>query len=301
MKRILNFGSLNIDMVYAMPHIVRAGETLSSDELSLFPGGKGLNQSVALSRAGASVYHAGKVGADGDILKNVLVKNNINCDYLSADDEKSGHAIIQVEQKGQNCIILYGGANQKIERAMIDSVLENFDSDDLLVCQNEINNMDYLINSAYERKIPIILNPSPIDNDILKCDLKKLDTIIINEIEGADFTGESEPQKICDKLISIAPNLKIVLTIGKDGVLYKDAAGFETHGIFNVKVVDTTAAGDTFLGFFTAVRFAGGTVSHALRAASAASSIAVSRRGATPSIPTMAEVEKFLLENKPIS
>lgn len=301
MKRILNFGSLNIDMVYAMPHIVRPGETLSSDELSLFPGGKGLNQSVALSRAGASVYHAGKIGADGDILKNVLVENSINCDYLSADDEKSGHAIIQVEQKGQNCIILYGGANQKIERAMIDNVLENFDSNDLLVCQNEINNMDYLINSAYERKIPIILNPSPIDKDILKCDLKKLDTIIINEIEGADFTGETEPQKICDKLISIAPNLKIVLTIGKDGVLYKDAGGFETHGIFNVKVVDTTAAGDTFLGFFTAVRFAGATVSYALRAASAASSIAVSRRGATPSIPTMAEVEKFLLENKPIS
>lgn len=300
MNRILNFGSLNIDKVYTMPHIVRPGETLSSDNLSLFCGGKGLNQSIALKRAGGNVFHAGKIGKDGDMLKSELLKNEIDITYLKETDGYSGHAIIQVERKGQNCILLFGGANKEITPEMADEVLDNFDSGDIIVCQNEINDMPLLLKKAKDRGIPVALNPSPIDESILSCDLNAISYLLVNEIEGEDFTGEKEPEKICRALLKKAPDLKIVLTIGKDGVIYCDKDNFLLHGIFDVEVVDTTAAGDTFLGFFIACVLDGNgesktqQIKKALKIASAASSIAVSKSGAAPSIPTLKEVEEFL-------
>ena len=117
MAKILNYGSLNIDYVYEVPHFVTPGETLQSKGRSIFAGGKGLNQAVALARAGGDVYHAGAVGkADGQILINVLTENKINSDFLKQRDEASGHTIIQVDDNGQNCIILYGGSNQTIQQ-----------------------------------------------------------------------------------------------------------------------------------------------------------------------------------------
>lgn len=296
MKKVLNFGSLNIDMVYKMPHIVRAGETLSSTELNHYCGGKGLNQSIAMSRCLANnssefeVYHAGMVGVDGDMLIDTLKDNNINCSYLKKGDGLSGHAIIQVEEKGQNCIILNGGTNKQITPEMIEDVLSNFDKNDLIVLQNEISNMDIIIETAYKLSIPIAINPSPIDDDILKIDLNKITYFVINEIEGNEFTNETNPDKICDKILSIAPNIKIILTLGKDGAVYKDKDNHHKHGIFQVKVVDTTAAGDTFLGYFIGSIFTGNSIEQSLKRATAASTYAVSRAGAFPSIPTIDEV-----------
>lgn len=293
MRKVLNFGSLNIDMVYKMPHIVRAGETLSSTELNHYCGGKGLNQSIALARCLGSefeVYHAGMVGSDGDMLIDTLKENNVNCSYLKKSDGLSGHAIIQVEEKGQNCIILNGGTNKKIDVAMIEQVLANFDENDIIILQNEISNMNTIIELAYNKSIPIAINPSPIDDDILKIDLSKITYFIINEIEGNEYTGLTQPVAICDKLLEIAPDIKVVLTIGKDGVVYKDSENFHTHGIYEVKVVDTTAAGDTFLGYFVGSIFTGSSIPEALKRASVASAYAVSRSGAFPSIPTIEEV-----------
>ena len=295
MNKILNFGSLNIDMVYAVDHIVRPGETLSSDSVTTFSGGKGLNQSVALSRSGAKVYHAGKIGVDGEFLKDILQNNQIDCEFLHKSNNKNGHAIIQVEKSGQNSIILFTGTNYEIDVLMVDEVLKNFDKDDFLVCQNEISNMDYMLKKATELNLRIALNPSPIDAKLLSCDLSGVEFLVINEIEGGDFTGESDPNRICEALLHKYPHMKIVLTIGKDGVLYHDAQNTYTHGIFDVKVVDTTAAGDTFLGYFVGLICNGTETQTALRYASAASSIAVSRAGAVPSIPTIDEVEAFLL------
>ncbi|MEG0692949.1 MAG: ribokinase [Oscillospiraceae bacterium] len=294
MNKILNFGSLNIDIVYSLDHIVRPGETLSSGCVNNFPGGKGLNQSVALSRSGATVYHAGKIGTDGELLKDILLSNNIVCDYLKKSDGKNGHAIIQVEKSGQNSILLFTGTNHEIDIPMIDEVLKNFDEGDFLVCQNEISNMDYILKKASELRLRIALNPSPIDEKILSCDLSGIEFLIINEIEGSDFTGETDADLICENLLEKYPNMKIVLTIGKRGVIYRDKKNKYTHGIFNVKVVDTTAAGDTFLGYFIGLIAAEKNVELALKYASAASSIAVSRTGAVPSIPTIDEVETFL-------
>ena len=122
--KILNFGSCNIDYVYSMDHIVRVGETQSTYQLEIFPGGKGLNQSIAIARAGASVYHAGCIGSDGEMLTELLTKSGVNVSYVRTVDAKNGHAIIQVSAKGENSIFLYGGSNEMISESFIDFVLE---------------------------------------------------------------------------------------------------------------------------------------------------------------------------------
>ncbi len=146
--KVLNFGSLNIDMVYAVDHFVRAGETLSSDRLVRFCGGKGLNQSVALARAGATVLHAGCIGRDGGMLLDLLAASGTDTRFVRQLDEASGHAIIQVDKKGQNCILLYGGANLQITEAFADQVLAACDRGDVLLLQNEINLLPYIVEKG---------------------------------------------------------------------------------------------------------------------------------------------------------
>ena len=143
--KILNFGSLNIDYVYRVAHILQPGETLKAGEMEVFPGGKGLNQSIAAARAGAEVYHAGMVGAeDGGFLLDVCRENQVNTDYIRRAEGKSGHTIIQVDDNAQNSILLYGGGNRKITEDFIGEVLAGFGKGDILVLQNEINLLDII-------------------------------------------------------------------------------------------------------------------------------------------------------------
>lgn len=171
--KVLNFGSLNIDLVFSVDHILVPGETTSSFTLNMYPGGKGLNQSIALSRAGAVVYHAGMIGEDGKMLLDLLEKDGVNCNYVCITNEKTGTAFIQVEHSGQNSIVLYGGANRKITKEYVDRVLNNFGKGDIILLQNEINCLDYIIEKSFEKKMTIVFNPSPIDNDLFQYDLKK--------------------------------------------------------------------------------------------------------------------------------
>lgn len=293
--KILNFGSLNLDFVYRVPHFVRAGETLSSTAYQQFCGGKGLNQSVALSLAGAEVYHAGVIGKGGEILKETLEKYGVNTDLITAKECMNGHAVIQVDEEGQNCIMLYGGSNQSITEDYVDRVLSNFSAGDILVLQNEINKLDYTISSAWKRGIKIALNPSPIDKKLFDLPLKYIHWFLLNEIEGSELSGEKESTSIVNALVSHYPDSAFVLTLGKDGVLYKDAQQLEKHSIYQVSVKDTTAAGDTFTGYFIACIAQGLSVGEALEKASVASSIAVSRYGAAVSIPSRSEVDNHHL------
>ena len=295
--KILNFGSLNIDYVYQVEHFVRPGETTSSLAMNIFCGGKGLNQSIALSRAGAEVYHAGGIGKnDGKFLKDILKENNINTDFIKEYDCSTGHAIIQVNEKGQNCILLYGGANQKNTKEYIDEVLSNFSKGDYLILQNEVNDIDYMIRKASEKGLIIVLNPSPMDEKILSLPLELVNYFMLNEVEGADICPDTEKENLLDALSEKYKGSKIVLTLGKAGVRYKGDNEVLSHGIYKVKVADTTAAGDTFTGFFIGTLAQGYEVKEALRIASVASSIAVSRNGAEPSIPTIDEVLNSNLE-----
>lgn len=293
--KVLSYGSLNLDYVFGVEHFVRPGETLITGDRQVFPGGKGLNQSIALAKAGAQVYHAGAIGEDGQLLRRLLEENGIDTSYLRVRrDVGTGSAVIQVDASGNNCILVYGGSNQTITKAEAEETISHFEPGDFLVLQNEINELDCIIRAAHKRGMRIVLNPSPMNEKILALPLEMVDYFMIHEVEGQDISGTDNPEDALEALSEKYPGSRIVLTLGKHGVKYKDGDGVLVHGIYKVPVVDTTAAGDTFTGFFIGGIMAGQTPEDALRQASAASSIAVSRKGAAPSIPTLAEVNEKL-------
>ncbi|MBA4699395.1 MAG: ribokinase [Ruminococcus sp.] len=288
--KVLNFGSLNLDYVYSVDHMVAPGETLASFGMDIFCGGKGLNQSIALARAGVSVYHAGMVGEEGGVLLKACEEGGVKIGYIRTIPGKSGHTIIQVDKEGQNCILLYGGANRRITKEYVDEVLAHFEKGDILLLQNEVNLLDYIIDQAYERGMMIILNPSPYDSALDACDFGKISMFLLNEIEGEQVTGETDTERMLEKLKTLYPNAKVVLTLGGNGAVYQYKDEQYRQGIYRVKVVDTTAAGDTFTGYFISSVIQGLPVQDGLSLASKASAIAVSRQGATASIPLRKEV-----------
>jgi ribokinase len=295
--KILNFGSLNVDYFYQVEHLVLPGETISSDNLRITTGGKGLNQSIALSKAGIKPFHGGAIGkTDGAMLKDFLVNNGVNVDFVEVFPGSSGHAIIQVDQYGQNCIVLFGGANQQIDHAFTDRVLSNFDNGDILLLQNEISSTAYIMEMAYKRGMKIYFNPSPANSKLSEYPLHYVDTLILNEVEGEQLAGQNNVNYILDSLISKYPTTKIVLTLGERGVAYGDKDKREYCGIYKNTVVDTTAAGDTFTGYFIGCVAKGMDIKYSLKFASAAASITVSRLGAACSIPSLEEVESFMKE-----
>ena len=268
---------------------------MSSEEMHVFSGGKGLNQSIALSKSGAEVWHAGAIGTgDGDFLIRQLKEAGVNTEYISVLDGKTGHAIIQKAKDGGNCILLFGGANQKITREMVDGVMDHFEKGDYLVLQNEISEIGYIMERAREKGMVLVFNPSPMDDKISSYPLEYVDYFLLNEIEAGDICGEQgSGEELLQKLSDKFPASKIVLTLGGDGSLYRDGQRILTQGIYKVPVADTTAAGDTFTGFLIGGLVQGLDAGEALDLAAKAAAIAVSRPGAAPSIPSREEVEAF--------
>lgn len=296
--KILNFGSLNIDYVYSLNHFVQKGETITSDKLNVFAGGKGLNQSIALSRAGGNVYHAGAIGADGVFLEEVLNEAGVDTRFLMKyEDVRTGNAIIQKDRGGDNCIILYGGANQAITKEMADEVLSAFGEGDWLFLQNEISEIPYIVEKAHERGMRIVLNPSPMNEQILRINLNYIDCFILNEVEAhALVQKDVDKAALLNQLKERFPHAEIVLTLGEKGSVYAGTEGIAEQKAYQVATVDTTAAGDTFIGYYMAERLQGESVKEALDMAARASAIAVSKKGAAPSIPKRDEVLHFTAE-----
>lgn len=291
--RILNFGSLNIDYVYSVEKFVSPGETISSSKMERFCGGKGLNQSIALSRAGANVFCAGCIGSDGMMLIEELKNAGVNTDLIKIVDFFSGNAVIQVNHAGQNSIILFGGANQEITHQYVDEVLKGFGKGDYILLQNEISNLDYIVDCAHEKGIEIVLNPSPINKNLFKARLGKIRYFILNEIEGNQLTGKTNSMDIINSFHNQYPKSKVVLTLGNEGVVYYDGEKIWQHGVYDFPVVDTTAAGDTFTGYFLARLAIGECTDEVLKKASIAASMAVSIKGAANSIPDLNRVEQY--------
>lgn len=290
--KILNMGSLNIDLTYSVSHIVRPGETIESTGLQKLVGGKGLNQSVSLARVSKDVYHMGFIGEDGEFLKEFLKKNNVNTELISLSSERSGNAIIQVDSRGENSIILYHGANFEFTKEKIDQVLEDFEGQ-ALVLQNEINHMDYILKKAKEMELFVFLNPSPITESLLEADLSSVDFFILNETEAKDITGAKDLTDIDKKLIKLFPDAKFVMTKGKEGSVYFDSESFFEQKAHKVEAVDTTGAGDTFTGYFISKYLEDKDVEKALEYGTAASALSVQNFGAATSIPHLSEVEAF--------
>lgn len=291
--KILNFGSLNIDYVYGVEHFVKKGETLASDSLEVFSGGKGLNQSVALARAGVSVHHAGVIGEDGVFLLEVLEKAGADTKQVQVrKDVRTGSAVIQTDRNGDNCIILYGGANRNVTEEYIDEVLGRYGEGDFLILQNEISRLPYLVTQAHRKKMEIVLNPSPVNERLWEVPLEYISYFILNEIEAAQIAGieSEEAEVLLDRLRNKFPEAKVLLTLGEKGSVYRDREHTFYQKAIPVDTIDTTAAGDTYTGYFMAGIIEGRQVHEAARLAAFASSMAVSKKGAAPSIPSMEEV-----------
>lgn len=297
--KILNFGSCNLDHVYSVDHIVNTGETEAAEKLNLFAGGKGLNQSIAAARAGAEVYHAGCVGADGGMLLDVMTESGVDISNVRTVEEKTGHAIIQVTREGANSIVLYSGANNSLTEEFIDGVLDRFSEGDIILLQNETNLVDYVVERAYLRGMQVVLNPSPFNEKLSLVDFSKLSYIIMNEVEAREISGSSDIEVSLAYMKNKYPSLKVILTLGVSGCIYSTATERFFHPAYSVTAVDTTAAGDTFAGYFAATVAGGGSCREAVRLATAASAIAVSRPGAAPSIPEREEVLSILPSLRP--
>ena len=299
--KLLNFGSMNIDYVYKVEHFVRKGETISSESLNVFGGGKGLNQSIALARAGEQVYHAGAIGSEGEFLLEILSRAGVDTGCITILDEvQTGHAIIQNDSEGDNCIILFGGANQMIGKEQVEQVLSGFCAGDFIVLQNEISELEYIISRAHERGMTIVLNPSPMDHKVLELPLNLVNYFLVNEAEAASLaetSGESD-EAVLVKLAAKFPDAKVVMTLGEKGSFYWDGQQINRQEPERAEAVETTAAGDTNSGYFISGIIKDEKIEDVLHRASVASAIAVTRPGAAASIPERKEVEEVIKNKK---
>ena len=282
---VFNLGSLIVDHVYRVSRFVQPGETLATERYTRFVGGKGLNQSLALARAGVSVCHAGCIGTDGEMLRQTLVEAGVDVSLLRRVDQPSGSAVVQVDRSGENCILLHTGANDCVDPAMLAEILVAAAPGDWLLMQHETPCVADMISAASEAGLVVALNPAPMVPAIIHYPLHLLDYLVVNEAEGRQLTGEGEPAAVLAALAGRLPKCHTVLTLGAAGAMYCGPEGECRVPANRVDAVDTTGAGDTFIGFFLAARIAGKTVEASLSWACRAAAVCVQKEGAAPSIP----------------
>jgi ribokinase len=299
MANIINLGSLCVDHVYQVDAFVGAGETTASRDHQLFPGGKGLNQSLAASRAGAQVAHVGAVGEDGRFLIELLATNSIDIDNVQVLAGASGHAVIQVTPQGQNAIVIAGGTNHQLPPSLIQTTIDALAPDDWLLLQNEINDVDQVLAAAAARNLQVALNVAPVDGREANYDLAAVKLLIVNEVEALALAQHRNPnmESVAEafaELQQALPHGQLVLTQGKQGLRYAHNHRILSLSAYSVVAVDETAAGDAFIGFLLAAIARGAAMEVALREASAAGALAVTRAGAATSIPHRREVLDFI-------
>ncbi len=293
---ILNFGSLNIDHVYRVDNFVQPGETKHTKSYTVNSGGKGLNQSIGAARAGGQVFHAGIAGRDGGFLVEMLQAAGVDTSLLLHSDEVSGHAIIQVADSGQNCIVLYGGTNQMLTEDYVDRTLDDFGNEGLVLLQNETNLVGEIIEKAARRGLKVALNAAPYSENVNNFPINLLDWLIVNEVEGAGILGGDTEEGLLQQLAERYPQTGILLTLGSRGAQCFRDGHYASINSCKVQAVDTTAAGDTFSGYFLSGVLEGLSLAETLRLATVASALCVQRPGAANSIPTRAEVAQVLKE-----
>lgn len=292
--KTLVYGSINMDMTYHIDHIVREGETITASSFSIGAGGKGANQAAALAKAGADVFLAGRTGSDAGFIIDKLKGFNVDTSLVKVEKgPNSGKAIIQVDKAGRNSIIVLPAANRAQSQEDMDRAFEAFSSGDWLVLQNEVNGLPGLISRAKAKDMRVCINPSPLDERIRGLPLHECDMVFVNEEEGAMLAGmalETPVAEVIDAIRHKYPGQVVILTLGKKGACHISREGVYFQDIIDYPVVDTTGAGDSFLGFYLASHQRGLPVEDCLYYASKASGIAVSRPGAMDAMPFKEEV-----------
>ena len=292
MNRVLCIGSVNLDHTYQVSHIVTGGETLACTGYQCHWGGKGLNQALAAARAGADAHFAGRLAAvDLPALQDLGAENQLDVTRVKGGSVPTGHAMIQIDQQGQNSIVICAGANGELTPEDLRQVLADFGPGDYLLLQNEVNDVPEILRAGKEQGLSVVLNPSPITPEMESWPLEQVDFLIFNEVEGKALTGKTDPAEILEILTHRCPNTMLLLTLGAEGACCRRGAETWTQAAYPAEAVDTTAAGDTFTGYFLAALSQGSAVPQAMDRAARASAVTVSRPGAVDSIPTWKELE----------
>ena len=293
----INFGSINIDHVYQVDHFVQPGETLASTHYQQLLGGKGANQSIALAQAGADVCHVGSIHENDAAFKQALIKKGVDCRGVKCSETPSGHAIIQVTPSGENAIVLFGGANQTITAKTVMQALDGTKPSDWVLTQNETSSIDQVLRQAKEKQLKVAFNPAPMSESVKSLPLECIDLLIVNETEAAALTEKDSLDDIVAVFKEQWSECEVIITLGKAGVMMLKNNDCIKVDAFLVDAVDTTAAGDTFIGYFLSAYSNHTDAKRALIRGCAASAIAVTREGAAQSIPTQKEVDRFLAKH----
>jgi ribokinase len=285
---IYNLGSINIDHFYQVPNIPKPGETLAASAYFSGVGGKGANQSVAAARAGSATFHIGAIGRDGLWIVERLASYGVNIENVAVLDGATAHAIINVDPNGENAIVIFSATNLEQDKGRIAAALSDASASDIFILQNETSLVEYSAQYAREKGMRVVYSAAPFDAEIVRRILPYIDILVLNEVEADQLSAALgvEPKNL--------PVDAVLTTRGADGATYQsDGAQFEVAA-FSVTAIDTTGAGDTYLGYFVASLDAGMDVKNAMILASGASAIQVMRVGTADAIPALDEVKQFI-------
>ncbi|MFW2542848.1 ribokinase [Primorskyibacter sp. 2E107] len=284
---IFNLGSINADLVYRVPHLPQAGETLAARGFTRGLGGKGANMSVAAARAGARCVHIGAVGADGAWAVERLTEYGVDTRQIAVSNEATGHAIIAVDDAGENSIIIHPGANTALSNASLINALAEAQAGDFFLTQNETTLQAEGVRLAQSKGLRVAYAAAPFDAAAVQAVLPALDLLVLNEVEAAQLAEAT------GRPVSEMPVADIVVTLGSKGCRWYDTQHdvAKDYPSFKVEPVDTTGAGDTFTGYLIAGLDRGMPMEQAIRLASKAGALMVTRHGAADVIPDLKDVQ----------
>lgn len=287
---IYNLGSINIDHFYSVPRLPAPGETLAATAYSTGLGGKGANQSVAAALAGSDVIHIGAVGRDGAPTVARLRDFGVDCAHVIATDTPTAHAIINIDPKGENAIVIFPGANRNQSLSQLESAFSAASRGDILLLQNETDLQVEAAQIARAHGLRVIYSAAPFDAEAVRAVMPHVDLLVMNAVE-ADQLARALKTPLADLPVS-----HLLITRGSRGATWRDqSTGTETDTpAFAVTPADTTGAGDCFIGYAAAAMDQGLEPDAAMRLAAAASALQVTRRGTADAIPDRAEVDDFL-------
>jgi ribokinase len=286
---VWNLGSVNADLVYRLPHLPAPGETLAAKDHQKGLGGKGANMSVAVARAGSRVEHIGAIGADGHWMCDRLGEYGVGVAHLVEAGPVSGHAVIAVDEAGENQIILFPGSNQQIDAEGIEAALDGAEPGDIAVFQNETNAQERFADLAKARGLRVVYAAAPFSVEAVRAVLDRIDILVMNAVEAAQL------EEALDLAPEVLPVRDVVITLGGDGCRWirPETGEDRTLAAPRVDVVDTTGAGDTFTGYLLAGLDQGMEMEPALTLAQKAGAVMVTRLGTADVIPDRTEIENF--------
>ncbi|OIP86830.1 MAG: ribokinase [Rhodobacterales bacterium CG2_30_65_12] len=288
---VFNLGSINVDLFYRVPHLPLPGETLPATSHETGLGGKGANQSVAVAKAGSRVHHIGMIGPDNDWVRGRMADYGIDVSHVGTGEARTGHAIIIVDDAGENAIVTFAGANYGQSLAGIEGALARAVPGDIFMMQNEVSLKAEAARLAREKRLFVVYSAAPFKPEVVSELLPHVDLLVLNEIEASQL-ADSLALPVAD-----IPVPHLLITRGAKGAVWRDqASGKKTEvAAFPVNPVDTTGAGDCFIGYTVAGLDQGQPRDAALRLGAAAAALKVTRPGTADAIPDRAEVDTYLL------